>query len=171
MSLSYRFREALKIIDSLNEKERFRIRTLCLKIRAAEKALTTAGADLLKGCGKTCHGLCCRNIAPDSLIDTMDFVYLLSLERRLKDAVSRCLVYENPFYTADCIFLKDRVGPCLFPPDLRPQVCITAFCGGDHVVRKEIARVKRAFVRLGFFVGTRKARALLAKVFSMPLKG
>ena len=43
-----------------------------------------------------------------------------------------------------------------FPPDLRPEVCITSFCRGDDAIKAEIRRVKTDFWKLGVFLHFRK---------------
>jgi hypothetical protein len=129
-----------------------------MKVSRAEAALSRAAAPLLNRCTTVCQGLCCRNIVPDTLIDTMDFVFALSLDCTLENGIARHLEKEDPLYATDCIFLKDGIGPCIFPTTLRPQVCITTFCGDDREIKKEIARVKRAFFRLEWFVRLRKWR-------------
>ncbi len=160
MALTPQFHEAVRILDAFSDKDRLLLEGLCMKIRASEAALTDAAAPLLKRCIFSCQGLCCRNVTPESLIHMMDFVFILALDRSLEKTVSSCLKNENALYTSDCIFLKDGTGPCIFPDDLRPQVCITAFCGKDHSVGKEIARVKKAFVRMEWFIRIRKLKTL-----------
>jgi len=152
MSLVPLFRDAVGILDALNETERTALSARCLKIRRAEAGLSAAAAPLLQRCLSACEGLCCRNIVPDTLIDSMDFVFILGLDRTLTQPISLCLEKEDPLYGTACIFLNGGVGPCLFPGDLRPQVCITSFCTGDHIVRTEIATVKWAFFRMEWFV-------------------
>jgi hypothetical protein len=83
-------------------------------------------------------------------------VYILTVEPALDAAVARCLRQESPIFTSDCIFLESGVGPCIFPPDVRPEVCITSFCRGDEALKKEIRRVKTCFWKLGVFVYTRR---------------
>ncbi len=170
MSLSPRFHEALRILDALTEKERLSLAGLSRNIRCSEAGLTAAAAPLLHRCTTVCKGLCCRNIVPDTLIDTTDFIFALSLDRALEKVIPVHLEKENAFYGTDCIFLEAGIGPCIFPAHLRPLVCITAFCGNDHGIRKEIARVKWAFFRLEGFIRVAKVRRLagrMMKVFSI----
>lgn len=170
MSLSPRFHEALRILDALTEKERLSLAGLSRNISRSEAGLTAAAVPLLHRCTTVCKGLCCRNIVPDTLIDTTDFIFALSLDGALEKVIPVHLEKENPFYGTDCVFLEAGTGPCIFPGHLRPLICITAFCGNDHGIRKEIARVKWAFFRLEWFVRGLKIRRLAArmmKVFSI----
>ncbi|MBW1777872.1 MAG: hypothetical protein JRI76_02735 [Deltaproteobacteria bacterium] len=170
MSLSPRFQEALQLLAGLTEKERRYLTGLSRNISRSEAGLAAAAAPLLHRCTTVCKGLCCRNIVPDTLIDTTDFIFALSLDDALEKVIPVHLEKENPFYGTDCVFLEAGTGPCIFPAHLRPLVCITAFCANDHGIRKEIARVKWAFFRLEGFVRVAKIRRLagrMMKVFSI----
>jgi hypothetical protein len=85
-----------------------------------------------------------------------DFVYILTLEPTMAAGMAECLRREVPLFTSNCPFLKGGVGPCIFPPDVRPEVCITSFCRGDEALKPQIRRVKKCFWKLGFFLWTRK---------------
>lgn len=152
MSLNYAFRRAVVLIDGMNAAERARLSDLCSRVRAAEEELTSAASRLLQDCGVRCRGICCRNLEMDAVIAYGDFVYILEGAAWLGDAIARNLEREEPFYTSNCPFLEGGVGPCIFPADLRPEVCVTSFCRDDAEVRAEIRRVRRCFRRLGWFL-------------------
>jgi hypothetical protein len=122
---------------------------LCREIREAERGLNAAAALNLEGCLKGCRGLCCRNLDLGAVLGLEDFLYILCLEPGLKGAIAACTLREAPLFSADCLFLERGRGPCRFPPDLRPEVCITTFCRGEAAVKAEILRVRRGFRRLG----------------------
>jgi hypothetical protein len=132
------------------------LNALCRKIQAAERRLNEAAARRLKGCLEECRGLCCRNLQLDAVFGVPDFVYILATEPALDAAVARCLRHESLIFTSDCPFLENGVGPCIFPPDVRPEVCITSFCRGDEALKPEIRRVKTSFWKLGVLVNTRR---------------
>lgn len=156
MSLSYCYRKAARILPRLHPDSRDALNALCRKIQAAERRLNEAAARRLKGCLEECRGLCCRNLQLDAVFGVPDFVYILATEPALDAAVARCLRKESPIFTSDCPFLENGVGPCIFPPDVRPEVCITSFCRGDEALKPEIRRVKTCFWKLGVLVNTRR---------------
>jgi hypothetical protein len=144
---------------------------LCREIQAAERRLNAAAAGSLKGCLAECRGLCCRNLHLDAVFGVADFVYILHLAPALAEKTAACLENENPLFSSDCFFLADGVGPCLFPPDLRPELCITSFCRGDDPLGPEIRRVRRGFQKLGFlarFPGRAGIHHFLARAFRIP---
>lgn len=156
MSLSYCYRQAAHILPRLHPGSRGVLKSLCRQIQVAERRLNAAAAARLKGCLEECRGLCCRNLQLDAVFGVPDFVYILATEPALDAAVARCLRHESPIFTSDCPFLENGVGPCIFPPDVRPEVCITSFCRGDAALKADIGRVKKNFWKLGFFLWTRK---------------
>ena len=160
MSLKYKFMKAQEIIDQLRPKDRKRLERICGDIQAAEAALQTAARPLLRVCNTRCEGLCCRNIDPDSLISLEDMVYILAVDKAVSPVIQMALEKEKPFFTKKCIFLEEGIGPCIFRVDVRPEICVTSFCFSDTPVRKEIARVKRCFFKLVWFIAFRKIKLI-----------
>ena len=70
-------------------------------------------------------------------------------------------------YSADCIFLQNGTGPCMFPEGVRPEVCVTTFCGNHRYVRKEISRLKRKFFKLDAFIRLRRPHRLFRALCSL----
>jgi hypothetical protein len=93
----------------------------------------------------------------DAVFGIPDFVYILASTPALGAKIEECIRHEDPLFTSNCLFLERGVGPCIFPPDLRPEVCITSFCRGDDAIKAEIRRVKIDFWKLGVFLHFRKA--------------
>ena len=152
MSLKYCYRKARTIVDNLPADGRRRIERIGKDIRQSERELLLAGEALMERCVGGCQGLCCRNIQPESLIHLWDFVYILSVRRDMGDRIAAHLEKEDPLFPADCIFLENGVGPCIFPPDVRPERCLTAFCFSADPIQKEIRQVKIRFHRLAWTV-------------------
>lgn len=123
--------------------------SLCREIREAERGLNAAAARSLEGCLEGCRGLCCRNLDLSAVLGLEDFLYILCLEPGLWEEIAASVGQEAPLFSADCPFLECGRGPCRFPADLRPEVCITTFCRGEGAVKAEILRVRRGFQRLG----------------------
>jgi uncharacterized protein YcgL (UPF0745 family) len=166
MSLTYCFKKASHIMQRFSPGSRDVRDALCRQIQEAETELNAAAALRLKGCLEGCRGLCCRNLQLEAVFGVPDFVYILAMEPALESKIGECLRHEDPLFSSKCIFLQDGVGPCLFPPDVRPEVCITSFCGEDAVLKAEIRQVKKAFWKLGFFLSAPKVpilHRLLAK--------
>jgi hypothetical protein len=111
-------------------------------------------------CIAACQGLCCRNIQLEAIIGVWDLVYILTVAPAYRDRMAACLAKEVPLFAADCIFLANGVGPCIFPDTARAEVCLTTFCSSTDAIASEIRQVKRKFYKLGWFIATR--RPLLA---------
>lgn len=156
MSLRHSLHQAAKIVRHWPSESRPLLARLCRQIQDAERKLNAAAALRLNGCLKDCQGLCCRNLQLDAVFGIPDFVYILALAPALGATIEACLRQEDSFFTSNCLFLERGVGPCLFPPDVRPEVCITSFCGGDEALKPEIRRVKIGFWKLGFFLHFRR---------------
>lgn len=156
MSLAYKFRKAEKTIQRLSASERETATAIAMEIRAAQDALLTASRNLMDQCTRGCEGLCCRNAQFDEIIDVWDFVFILLVCPTASAAMAECIRDETPLFTADCVFLANRTGPCIFLPDNRPEVCIVTFCADTSAVKTQIARVKRKFVKLSLYIRLRK---------------
>jgi hypothetical protein len=156
MSLRYSYHQAAEIVRQWPSESRPLLNHFCRRIQDAERELNTAASMNLEGCLKDCQGLCCRNLQLDAVFGVPDFVYVLTLAPALGATIAACLRHEDPLFSSNCLFLDHGVGPCLFPPDVRPEVCITSFCCGDGALKAEIRQVKKCFWKLGFLVHSRK---------------
>ena len=156
VSLRYSYHQSAKIVRQWPSGRRPLLAHLCRRIQDAERKLNAAAALRLEGCLKDCRGLCCRNLQLDAVFGIPDFVYILASTPALDAKIEECIRHEDPLFTSNCLFLERGVGPCLFPPDMRPEVCITSFCRGDDAIKAEIRRVKIDFWKLGVFLHFRK---------------
>ena len=156
MSLNYQFRQAKKIIDKLDPETTNSLQKICRDIQAAEINLQKKSRDLMTRCIYKCRGICCKNVQSDLIISHWDFVFILTVNPSLENQISTCLEKENPFFSSDCLFLNEGTGPCIFPENARPEVCIVTFCDGTSKIKKEIAQVKREFFKLTWFFILRK---------------
>ncbi|MDJ0784657.1 MAG: hypothetical protein QNJ22_22025 [Desulfosarcinaceae bacterium] len=151
MSLRYKFKKAEKIVQHLTQDDKRRLEGICNQIRNAERDLNRAASEKLSGCKQACQGLCCRNVLPDDLITEMDALYVWQSAPSLRNAIQRCLDAES-LYTADCFFLDDGVGPCIFPADVRPEKCLITFCGDSRSITPEIRALRATFTKLYWFI-------------------
>lgn len=170
MSLRYKFKQADKLIAGLNPGERIRLGDLCRHIQRAETHLLKAAEDILNDCGKRCQGLCCRNIHIDDIMTLLDCIHIVATAAAVRPAIDEALIREG-LYSADCIFLKGGVGPCLFPSDARPEKCILSFCRGDGIVGAEMRQVRKSFNRLARFIYFQKPRAVMRFLFASSSTG
>lgn len=160
MSLAYDFKSAQKRLAALDDGERETLRGICRGIHDAQAALTLKAAPILERCMTGCQGLCCRNIRVADILTEWDLVYILAMAPALDAPMADCLAREGLF-TADCLFLINGKGPCLFPENIRPERCIVSFCRVDPLVEQEIGRVMRGFSRLIRFFSFRPYRRLV----------
>jgi hypothetical protein len=159
MSLNYEFRRAVTAIARLDPEDRNVLSLICKDIQQAENDLNEKASKLLNQCISSCTGICCRNIRLDEIIGFYDFTYLLMIENNMQDDMAACLKHESIF-SADCIFLKNGTGPCIFPSNARPRICITTFCADDTPIKREIQRVNRQFNRLSRFIFSRRLKGM-----------
>jgi hypothetical protein len=158
MGLKHSFVTARKRIEGLDADERKTLSALCRDIQDAQETLTKKATRLLANC-VACQGLCCRNILTADIITEWDLVYLLVMAPAIESAMADCLAGEG-FFPADCLFLQNGIGPCLFPDNLRPERCIISFCRVEPSIEKEIGRVMGGFSRLIRFFMFRPLRRL-----------
>ena len=159
MGLGYQFKRARETLHRLSQTDRDALGKICLEIQRAEEDLQAAAAHALTYCQTACLGICCRNVDLDAVIGFPDFVYILTMAPDLADKTAACLKHEPALYVSDCIFLENGTGPCIFPGNVMPEVCITTFCSNETPAKREIRRLKWKFCRLNWFLGTRNAKA------------
>lgn len=167
MGLKYAFQSAKKRITALDEGERATLQAICRDIHLAQVALSEKAVPLLQRCMTDCQGLCCRRIDPDDIITEWDLLFILAVAPQVEAAMADCIARE-PFFAADCIFLDNGTGPCLFPDNLRPERCVISFCRVEPTIEAEISRVMGGFSRLIRFFRLRPLRRLKVKL--MPLR-
>jgi hypothetical protein len=169
MMIGYDFRQARRFVEQIDDDDREKLTAICRSIQRAEARLLDAAAPLMERCAAQCRGICCRNIHMETIIGRGDLIYTLALRPDLAPDMAACLENEPRLYAADCVFLKDGVGPCIFPDDLKPDVCLTTFCEDTAAVTREIRHVKRQFLRLDLFISLGGVRRL-ARLFTDSLR-
>jgi hypothetical protein len=160
MSLRYKLHKAQTLIDALAPVERDELKRICETIQSSQADLLQNAEPAMHQCIHNCEGLCCRNAQVDDIIGLWDLVFILTLTPDLRETMTDRVAEEKPFYSADCLFLQSRIGPCIFASDIRPEVCVTTFCSGDTGIQKEIRAVKRQFFRLPWFFFKRRPRVV-----------
>jgi len=160
MSLRYKFKRAETIIGAMNAADKAALNHIGRSIQIAEENLSSSARELLARCGQKCRGLCCRNVYPDELITLTDAVLILSRAGFMGEMIFRCAENESLF-SANCVFLENGIGPCMFPPGTKPHKCIATFCGDTGPIRKELRALRSRFNRLFRFILVKKPVLLL----------
>lgn len=150
MELRNKILKAKRFIDSLAGDEKKTLLRICGDIQGAQDALNTEARSYFNACIRSCRGICCRNIHVNDVVTQLDLIYVLSMKKKMADQVLRCAGSENLF-SADCLFLEKRVGPCIFPANVKPERCIITFCGETRPIGREIKRVRSKFSKLSRF--------------------
>ena len=160
MLLQKKFQKAVAIVGRMRPDEVSQLKKICREIQVAEERLLAASTELIQRCTQSCEGLCCRNLKSGQIIDIYDFVFILTAAPGMKAQIRKRVGHQPLDFTADCVFLENGAGPCIFPFNTRPEVCITSFCGREEQIGTEIRQVTRRFAALRRFVLFQKPRRL-----------
>ena len=155
MGLTHKIRSAQRFLEHLNGAEHQALVMYCRKIQAAQDQLNRTCGDAFHYCTTRCHGKCCKNIHIDSIITSLDCLFILALNRPLFPDLLEYAASETLF-SADCPFLIGGIGPCLFPADQKPEQCIITFCSPVPSARRPVRSVRAAFTRLWLHVFVRR---------------
>jgi len=155
MGIRYKIHKADAVLQRLSKEERNRVDLICAGIRKEQFRLQQEGRLLFERCVSGCEGLCCKNVIADELITLWDMIFILAASSLCpEDLLS--LAEKEPLFTADCMFLENGIGPCIFPDGHRPEKCVLSFCGDDRLIAENIRSVHRGFGRLHRFLLARK---------------
>jgi hypothetical protein len=147
MELGKKIQRAQAIIRSFDGTRRARLLAICLEIQRAQAALNQAAEPFFEVCIEQCKGLCCRNICINEVITQLDLIYILTLHKEIVGQMEKCARAETLF-SADCLFLQNRKGPCIFGPDAKPERCIITFCQDTRPIKAQIKTVRSKFSKL-----------------------
>lgn len=135
------------MIDSLRTSERYLLLQICRQIQASQKDLNSAAYGFFKNCLQCCRGICCRNIYINDIVTLLDLVFILSINPAYT-LFLRNLAQKETLFSANCLFLKNNIGPCVFSQDTKPERCIITFCQNTQSIKKEIRKVQEKFSKL-----------------------
>ncbi len=147
--------KANRLIKSFPAKDLIVLKGICNRIQLAQENFLQYAAEYFDYCHTTCKGLCCRNIHVSHIVTLLDFIYILVLDRGLLPPMRKAADRERLF-PANCLFLRNRAGPCMFGPTSKPERCILTFCQDLHPLRPEIKAIRRGFNHLSRFIIFRK---------------
>ena len=160
MEIDHKINKAASVVKRFAGPKRERLRHLGTQIQAAQDRLNAAAGSYFDYCVSHCRGLCCRNIQINDIITWIDLVYILLMDDIDAQRMRSCSSAETLF-TADCLFLADGVGPCIFAPNCKPERCIITFCGDTQPIQKHIRSVRTQFSRLSRYILFQKPLAWL----------
>lgn len=155
MSTIYKIRKAHAIIESLPRRELGALTKICRVLQSAQDDLIRIGNRFFHYCYQHCGGRCCNNIHVDDLLTLLDFIYILTLNPALLDKITAC-AREETLYTGNCFFLEGGSGPCIFPPNQKPERCIITFCQDTGPLKNEIRMIRGQFSRIFRFTALRR---------------
>lgn len=155
MELEKKIQKAQSIRDSFIGVEHTRLMNLCFQIQKAQDALNREARDFFKDCMERCQGICCRNICINDVVTLLDLIYILSLDKAVAAQIHKCAQAETLF-TADCLFLQDGAGPCIFAANIKPERCIITFCTDTQPIKREIKTVRSKFSKLMYYTMIRR---------------
>lgn len=158
MEFNHHFRKAQSILQRLNPAERVMVDKICTDIQAAQRELGVAAAKMAVKCTTGCEGICCRNVQLQNILGMWDFVFIMASDATQAEVIESCLQGKSLIYSADCIFLKNGIGPCRFPENIRPEMCVTSYCDNE-LPNRQIQRVKSLFFKLRWHIILRKPLA------------
>jgi hypothetical protein len=147
MEFQKKIQKAQVIIDSFSGEDRTRLLDICNEIKRAQDDLNREAKDYFNDCMQRCQGICCRNIGINDVVTLLDLIYILAINKKITARVHTCAQAETLF-PADCLFLQNGQGPCLFSANSKPERCIITFCGEVRPIRKEIRAVRSKFNKL-----------------------
>ena len=155
MHIRQSIKKADRLINSLSGRDCTALQGICTQIQTAQNNLVQQAHAYFEICLQQCQGLCCRNIYVDSIVTLLDYIFILSLDSGIKAEILKAAKNQSLF-SADCIFLRDQVGPCLFAPTIKPERCIITFCSDCRPLNSEIKAIREAFSRLYRFMVLRR---------------
>lgn len=147
MELQKKILKAQTIIDSFHGEDRTRLLQICHEIKSAQDHLNKEAESYFKDCIQRCQGICCRNICINDVVTLLDLIYILAINQEVSPVVHTCAQSETLF-TADCLFLENGVGPCVFSGSMKPERCIITFCKDIQPIKRDIKAVRSKFSKL-----------------------
>ena len=167
MSTLYLFKQAVKISQKFSQDNKVTVGNACRNIQNAQKELLLAAEKSMSRCRGICKGMCCKNLYIDSIFSLWDFIFILNILPHMQDEIRKRLESHLFLYSADCPFLKNKHGPCLFPASVKGQVCIVTFCGNDEHLKRPIKKVNHLFFKLSFLVWSLRIKKLSENMASI----
>lgn len=155
MQLLYHIEKARKLVNSMAGDQAQRMRHICREITAAQQRLNAEAEPYFVRCMQRCQGICCKNIHINEIVNILDLIYILTVKPGLYPTLKASAANERIF-SADCLFLQNGTGPCLFPSDIKPERCILTFCEDTTSIRHATRAVRSKFSKLSRYTKLRR---------------
>ena len=164
MGTRYLFKKAIKISRNFSPQDQILVRNRCKAIRDSQKELVAAAETAMLNCIERCKGICCRSLDIDSVFSLWDFIFILTQAPHLKDEIQERLDAFSTLYLSPCPFLKDAIGPCIFPNGIKAQICVITFCSNDKKIKKPIQVVNFNFYKLCWLIQYLRTKRMAQKM-------
>lgn len=164
MGTRYLFKKAIKISQKFTPQDRRLVRNRCNTIRKSQEELVATAETAMLNCNEKCKGLCCKSLDIDSVFSLWDFIFILTLAPQLKNEMQERLDAYTALYLSPCPFLKDAVGPCIFPNGIKAQICVITFCTHDEKIKKPIQVVNLNFYKLCWLIQYLRIKRMSKKI-------
>lgn len=155
MQLLYHIEKARKLVNSMAGDQARRLRHICREITVAQQRLNAEAEPYFVRCTQRCQGICCKNIHINEIVNILDLIYILTVKPELYPKLKASAANERIF-SADCLFLQNGAGPCLFPSDSKPERCILTFCEDTTSIRHATRAVRSKFSKLSRYTKLRR---------------
>jgi hypothetical protein len=167
MGTRYLFKKALKISQNFTPREKSLVLNLCHTIQDSQKDLLSVATTAMENCLTKCQGMCCRSLDIDSVFSLWDFIFILTLAPELSAEMQQRLDAYTSLYLSPCPFLKDKIGPCLFPRGIKAQICVITFCTNDEKIKAPIKVVNFNFYKLCWLIQYLRIKRIARKAIRL----
>jgi hypothetical protein len=152
MGTRYLFKKAVKISQNFSPRDKSLILNLCQTIQGSQEDLLRVACTAMDNCLTRCQGLCCKSLDIDSVFSLWDFIFILTLAPKLAPEIQKRLDAYSSLYLSPCPFLRNNIGPCLFPRGIKAQICVITFCSHDEKIKAPIKVVNFNFYKLCWLI-------------------
>ncbi len=171
MGTRYLFKKAVKISQNLSPGDKTLVRDRCNTIRKSQEELVSAADTAMSNCIEQCKGICCKSLDIDSIFSLWDFIFILTLAPKLKDVIQERLDSYTSLYLSPCPFLRDNIGPCIFPIGIKAQICVITFCSNDEKIKNPIKAVNLNFYKLCWLIQYLRIKRVAQKMSCLFSRG
>lgn len=167
MGTRYLFKKAVKISQNFSPKDKSLILNRCITIQASQEALLRVADTAMDVCLTKCRGICCKSLDIDSIFSLWDFIFILTLAPKLAPEMQKRLDAYSPLYLSPCPFLRDNIGPCLFPRGIKAQICVITFCTNDEKIKAPVKNVNFNFYKLCWLIQYLRIKRIARKTIRL----
>lgn len=167
MGTRYLFKKALKISQNFSPRDKSLVQNLCHTIQDSQEELLLAADTAMDYCLTRCQGICCKSLDIDSVFSLWDFIFILTLAPELASEMQKRLDAYSSLYLSPCPFLRDNIGPCLFPRGIKAQICVITFCTHDEKIKAPVKVVNFYFYKLCWLIQYLRIKRIARKTIRL----